>query len=66
MIYAVMGVIVVIALFSAYRLRQGGPGPVVNGVPRRFRGRLNAAYQRAGWQKPYDNNGDRSPDRSDF
>ena len=64
MLYVVIAFIIIIGLFSVFRLRQGGPGPAVNYVPRGMRGRLNSAYRRAGWQQPYDENGDRSPDRT--
>ena len=49
---------------SLYPLRRGGPGPAVNGVPRRMRGRLNESFEKAGWQKPYQEDGERNPDRS--
>lgn len=67
MIYAVVAFMVVVAILSAIRLRRGGPGPAVNGwVPRSLRGRMNSAYKRAGWQAPYDDDGNRSSSRSDL
>jgi hypothetical protein len=60
----IIAFVIVIAVISFVRLRRGGPGPAVNGVPRAFRGRLNAVYKRAGWQQPYDDAANRSPDRT--
>lgn len=53
----------VVMLISLSRLRSGGPGPGVNWVPRSMRGKLNRAYEKRGWQKPYDADGNRNPDR---
>jgi hypothetical protein len=64
MTYIIIAFIVVCAVVSFIRLRQGGPGPAVNYVPRAFRGRLNSTYERAGWQRPFDDEGNRSRDRS--
>ena len=64
MLYIVIAFMVVVAVISFVRLRRGGPGPAVNYVPPALRGRLNSAYQRAGWQQPFDEHGNRSPDRS--
>jgi hypothetical protein len=64
MVYIVIVFMVVVAAVSIYRMRRGGPGPAVNYVPRRLRGRLNSAYRHEGWQEPFDEQGNRSPDRS--
>lgn len=61
---AVLGVFIVVVLgISIYRLRRGGPGPQVNWVPRSLRNRVNEHFEKQGWQKPYDDNGDRNPGR---
>jgi hypothetical protein len=60
LMYIVIALVLLGAVISLYRLRQGGPGPAVQGwVPRRLRGRMNSAYRRAGWQEPYDDQGNR-------
>lgn len=64
MVYVVVVFMVVVAVLSVFRMRRGGPGPAVDYVPRALRGRLNSAYRREGWQKPFDEHGNRSPDRS--
>jgi hypothetical protein len=64
MIYIVIAFIVVLAAISVFRMRRGGPGPAVNYVPQRMRGRLNSAYRREGWQEPFDDEGNRSSERS--
>ena len=55
--------VVVVAAVSFVRLRPGGPGPAVNWVPRSMRGRMNSSYEKRGWQKPFDADGNRNPDR---
>jgi hypothetical protein len=67
-----IGFIVVVAFMAVclgltvYRQRRGGPGPQTDHVPRALRPRVNAYYRSRGWQEPYDANGDRDPDRSEF
>lgn len=64
LVIGVVALIVVIVLtVSIYRLRRGGPGPAVNWVPRGLRGRVNRNFDEHGWQKPYDDDGNRNPDR---
>ena len=60
MFYVIAVIVIVGALLSVYRLRQGGPGPATNGIPRGLRGKVNSMYRRAGWQQPYDSKGNRS------
>ncbi|WIB62119.1 hypothetical protein DEJ13_17760 (plasmid) [Curtobacterium sp. MCLR17_007] len=55
--------VVIVLIITIYRLRRGGPGPTVNWVPRRLRGRVNRGFGEQGWQKPYDDEGNRNPDR---
>jgi hypothetical protein len=62
--YIVVAFVVVGFVLSLVRLRRGGPGPAVNYVPPGLRPRLNSLYRRMGWQAPYDERGDRRPDRS--
>lgn len=49
---------------SIYRLRRGGPGFAVGWVPRPLRGKLNAWSKKRGWQEPYDESGNRNPNRT--
>lgn len=49
-----------------YRRRKGGPGPQVNWVPKSLRGKVNEHYEKEGWQKPYDDDGNRNPDRDEI
>lgn len=39
-------------------------GPSALSAARRMRGSLNARYERAGWQEPFEEDGERNPDRS--
>ncbi|MGI5325022.1 hypothetical protein [Actinomadura nitritigenes] len=52
-----------ILIISFHRMRTGGPGPAVNWVPPRLRGRVNAYYRAKGWQEPYDANGRKKKSR---
>jgi hypothetical protein len=62
---AVIAVLVVIGVaVSIVRLRRGGPGPAVNWIPRSLRPNLNRYYARRGWQTPFDQDGNRDPDRT--
>lgn len=54
---------VIVAVITVFRLRRGGPGPQVNWIPRSLRGRVNDDFEKNGWQKPYDEDGNRNPDR---
>jgi hypothetical protein len=60
----VIGVLAVAASF--YRLRRGGPGPQTNWIPKSMRGKVNDEYEKKGWQKPYDDHGNRDTDRKPF
>jgi hypothetical protein len=62
-VYIIPVFVILVAVIGALRMRRGGPGPGVNYVPRRFRGRLNTAYRNAGWQEPYDADGNRDSNR---
>ena len=64
MAYVVVAFMVVVFVLSIYRLRRGGPGPAVNWIPRRMRSEVNSAYEHEDWQKPYDEQGNRSSDTS--
>lgn len=63
-------VVVVLAVFAAatsfYRLRKGDPGPNTGWFPRSARGKVNEEYEKKGWEKPYDDNGDRATGRKLF
>lgn len=64
-------VIVVLFVIAAIvitirRLRKGGPGPSVGWVPKRWRAGLNRKFEDEGYQKPYDDNGNRNPDRDKY
>jgi hypothetical protein len=48
---------------TIFRSRKGGPGPQVNWVPKSMRAKLNDRFEEEGWQKPYDDDGNRNPDR---
>jgi len=45
---------------SIWRYRVRGPG--VGWVPKRFRSRLNRAYELRGWKAPYDAEGNKQQD----
>jgi len=61
----VIAVLLVIGVaVSIARLRRGGPGPAVNWIPRSLRPNLNRHYAKRGWQKPFDHDGNRNPDRT--
>lgn len=63
-------VFIVFAVFAVgvilFRRRKGGPGPQVNWVPKSMRGKVNEHYEKEGWQKPYDEDGNRNPDRDEI
>ena len=61
--YVVIALLVTVFVVSFVRMRSGGPGPGVNYFPRRMRPGINAFYERRGWQAPYDEDGNRKPDR---
>ncbi|MDE9364776.1 hypothetical protein PZ938_04100 [Luteipulveratus sp. YIM 133132] len=59
------GLIVLIGIpLTLWRLRRGGPGPQMNWIPRSMRGRANKTYRKHGWQEPFDDEGNRNPDRT--
>lgn len=61
----VIAVVVVIGVaVSIVRLRRGGPGPAVNWIPRSLRPNLNRYYAKRGWRAPFDQDGNRNPDRT--
>lgn len=64
-LYLVLFVVLVVlfVVTTAVRMRRGGPGPAVQWVPRVLRPRLNEHFRRRGWQPPYDEHGNRNPDR---
>jgi len=41
------------------RMRRGGAGPAVSWVPRSLRLRLNRYHEQHGWQKPYEESGNK-------
>lgn len=62
----IVGVVILLAIgfgLSLRRLRKGGPGPAVNWVPRKMRAGLKETYRDKGWQEPFDEDGNRNPDR---
>jgi len=66
-LYLLIPLLIVFAVgtfLSLYRLRRGGPGLEVGWIPRCLRGRVNAFSKKHGWQLPYDESGNRNPDRS--
>lgn len=65
--YVVLGLFVVFAIiFTARRFRKGGPGPSIGWVPRRLRPGLNKKMEEHGYQKPYDDEGNRNPGRDEY
>lgn len=64
-IWVIAALIIVVAVpLSLWRMRRGGPGPGMNWIPRSMRGKANEQYAKRGWQKPFDDDGERNPDRS--
>ena len=65
--WLVPALIFLVALpLTFWRLRRGGPGPAMNWIPRSMRGKAHERYREHGWQEPFDDNGNRNPDRSEF
>ena len=63
-IFIIFAVIVVAVII--FRRRKGGPGPQVNWVPKPLRGKVNEHYEEEGWQKPFDEDGRRNPERDEI
>ncbi|RKR73335.1 hypothetical protein [Frondihabitans australicus] len=62
--FIIFGVaVVLVGITAIVRLRRGGPGPNVQWLPKSMRKRVNDEYEEHGWQKPYDDEGNRNPDR---
>jgi hypothetical protein len=62
-VVAIIIFMVVVAVVSVIRLRPGGPGPAMRWIPRSTRAGANREYEKHGWQKPFDDQGNRNPDR---
>ncbi len=64
-LFVIVAVLLAVGVvISIVRLRRGGPGPAVNWIPRSLRPNLNRYYTRRGWQTPFDQDGNRNPDRT--
>lgn len=66
MLWFVVPFMLVALCLSVYNMRKGGSGPAVNWVPRRYRQGVNDRYRKHGWALPYDEDGNRNPNRSPF
>lgn len=64
MLWFVVPFMIVVFGISIHNMRKGGSGPAVNWVPRQFRQRVNDRYRRHGWVEPYDEDGNRNPNRT--
>lgn len=63
-VWVIAGLILVVGVpLTFWRLRRGGPGPAMNWIPRSMRAKANEQYDKHGWQEPFDDDGNRNPDR---
>lgn len=65
--YVILALFIVFAIvFTARRFRRGGPGPSVAWIPKFMRPKVNREFSKRGFQKPYDEEGNRNKSRDEF